>query len=222
MSEVLDRTGAGEAVLYVHGKGGCAEECGHYGPLFPGCGVSGLDYRGNTPWEAGREIREAVGELGRGGGGVVLVANSIGAFFSLHAGLGGLVRRAYFISPVVDMEGLILGLMAREGVGEEKLRRRGEVATAGGETLSWEYLGFVRSHPVVWDVPTRILCGRRDGLVPLASVEAFARRHGASLTVAEHAGHWFHTEGDMRCLDDWIRAGEADPGFGKGDGRWTG
>ena len=29
-------------VVYVHGKGGSAEEAGHYVPLFPGCEVIGF------------------------------------------------------------------------------------------------------------------------------------------------------------------------------------
>ena len=47
-------------VLYLHGKGGSARESEHYKPLFPGCEVLGLDYRGAVPWEAGPEIRAAV------------------------------------------------------------------------------------------------------------------------------------------------------------------
>ena len=44
------------AVLYIHGKGGSAEESGHYKPLFPGCEVLGLDYQSFTPRETGKEI----------------------------------------------------------------------------------------------------------------------------------------------------------------------
>ena len=50
-------------VLYIHGKGGSAAECGHYRPLFPGHEVIGLDYQTFTPWETGKEIRQAVERL---------------------------------------------------------------------------------------------------------------------------------------------------------------
>ncbi len=33
-----------------------------------------------------------------------------------------------------------------------------------GETLSWEYLCYVRNHPVNWSVPTYILYGDKDNL----------------------------------------------------------
>ena len=196
-----------DAVLYVHGKGGSAAESGHFAPLFPGCRVTGLDYRGETPREAGPEIRAAVEELAAEGGAVDLIANSIGAYFSLHAGLDGLLRRAFFISPVVDMERLILGWMAALGVTEAELEARGSVPTPYGEDLSFAYLSWVRRHPVSWNVPTRILYGERDALVARDTVERFAARHGADLTVMEGGEHWFRTEEQMRYLDGWIKNG---------------
>ena len=45
-------------ILYVHGKGGTAEESEDYKPLFPGDEVIGLDYRTFSPWETGKIIRE--------------------------------------------------------------------------------------------------------------------------------------------------------------------
>ncbi len=39
-------------VVYVHGKGGSADEAEHYRPLFPGTEVIGFDYMARTPWEA--------------------------------------------------------------------------------------------------------------------------------------------------------------------------
>ena len=39
-------------VIYVHGKGGSAEEAEHYKPLFPDSKIIGFDYRAQMPWEA--------------------------------------------------------------------------------------------------------------------------------------------------------------------------
>ena len=198
-----------DAVLYIHGKGGSVDESRHYIPLFPDCFVTGLDYRSELPWEAGAEIRAAVLGLSERYENLTLIANSIGAFFSLYADLDGLVREAYFISPVVDMERLISGMMARAGVSEEELCEKGTIRTPEGD-LSWEYLSFVRSRPVHWHVPTRILYGGLDTLTSRESAEEFAERHGASLTVMERGEHWFHTEEQMRFLDAWIRSCAAD------------
>ena len=37
-------------VVYVHGKGGSAEEAAHYKALFPDSEVIGFDYLAQTPW----------------------------------------------------------------------------------------------------------------------------------------------------------------------------
>ena len=75
------------AILYIHGKGGSATECQHYKPLFPNCDVIGLDYQTFSPWETGQEIRIAVEELKSKYENVILIANSIGAFFSMNSGI---------------------------------------------------------------------------------------------------------------------------------------
>ncbi len=81
-------------------------ESGHYKPLFPDCEVIGLDYQTFTPWDAGTEIHDAVAELKSKYENVILIANSIEAFFCMNAGIDKLIQKAYFISPVVDMERL--------------------------------------------------------------------------------------------------------------------
>ena len=194
-----------ELVLYIHGRGGSPAESEHYAPLFPDCEVRGLDYRGETPWEAGAEIRGAVEQLKDRYAGITLTANSIGVFFSMWAGIGGWIDRAYFISPIVDMERLIRDMMGWARVTEEELEARSVIPTDFGEALSWEYLCRVRAHPVRWEAPTEILYGRNDNLTTYETVSAFAEAHGAGLTVMEGGEHWFHTEEQMRFLDVWIR-----------------
>ncbi len=197
-----------EPVLYIHGMGGCAGESEHYKPLFPEREVSGLDYRTFTPWETGKEIREAGKKLHAGYGSITLIANSIGAYFSMHAGIDAMIRRAYFISPVVDMERLIQDMMHRAGVTERELEEKGVIPVPSGQDLSWAYLRYVREHPVRWTVPTRILYGRHDSLTGFETISAFADAAGAELTVMEDGEHWFHTDAQMRFLDQWIRNGE--------------
>ena len=194
-----------ELILYIHGKGGSAAECEHYKPLFPDCEVFGLDYQTFTPWETGAEIRTAVEKLKDGYESIILIANSIGAFFCMNAGIDGMLRKAYFISPIVDMEKLIGDMMLWANVSEEELRDKGVIHTDFGEDLSWDYLCFVREHPIQWSVPTSILYGNNDNLTSLEAVRAFAEQHDAVLTVMENGEHWFHTAEQMRFLDDWIR-----------------
>ncbi len=169
------------AVVYIHGKDGSATESEHYKPLFPKCEVIGLDYQTFTPWETGKEIHEALEELKTRYDNIILIANSIGAYFSMNAGINGLIQKAYFISPVVDLEKL------------------------NGYELSPEYLLYVRSHPIVWDVPTHILYGSNDNLTSYETMSDFAEKHQTSLTVMENGEHWFHTDEQMQFLDNWIK-----------------
>ena len=87
---------------------------------------------------------------------------------------------------------------------EKELEDRRVIKTSYGEDLSWEYLRYVRDHPVRWTVPTRILYGRHDKLIPYNTITAFSDAHGAELTVYEKGEHWFHTDEQMRFLDQWI------------------
>ena len=88
---------------------------------------------------------------------------------------------------------------------EEDLKSKGVIRTGFGEDLSWDYLCYVRSHPIRWEVPTQILYGGNDNLTSYETIHAFAERHNAALTVMEDGEHWFHTEKQMQFLDDWIR-----------------
>ena len=197
-----------DAVLYIHGKGGSAAESKHYKALFPDHEMIGLDYQTFTPWETGAEIHTAVEKLKAKYESIILIAGSIGAFFSMNAGIDRLISKAYFISPIVDMEKLIADLMQWANITEAELKHKGTIHTAFGEDLSWEYLCYVRNHPVDWKVPTSILYGSHDNLTPLETISDFAKKHGATLTVMSGGEHWFHTEAQMRFLDDWIRSCE--------------
>lgn len=193
-----------ELIIYVHGKGGSAEEAEHYRALFPNSAVIGFDYHSQTPWDAKDEFPAFFAAQRKCGERLTLVANSIGAYFSLHSLGETLVDRAFFISPVVDMEKLIENMMLWSNVTEKELAERNESATDFGETLSWRYLCYVREHPVAWRVPTRILYGERDNLTSPETISAFAAQHGAKLTIMPGGEHWFHTAEQMRFLDDWI------------------
>ena len=195
-------------VIYVHGKGGSAEEAEHYKPLFPDSEVVGFDYRAQTSWEAKEEFAQFFAQQRQRCDKLTLIANSIGAFFSLMSLDETLIDRAYLISPVVDMEKLIKNMLLWANVTERELEKKQEIPTNFGETLSWRYLCYVRERPVTWNIPTRILYGEHDDLTSMETVSAFAKETGAELTVMPGGEHWFHTEEQMRFLDAWIRGSE--------------
>ena len=191
-------------VIYVHGKGGNADEAKHYQPLFVESDVIGFDYKSQNPWEAKEEFTCFYDMHSKGYNSVILVANSIGAFFVMNALHDKRIEKAYFISPVVNMEKLIMDMIMWAKVTEDELCGKKEIQTDFGETISWEYLCYVRKHPIAWTVPTHILYGEKDNLTSYETISEFANRIKATLTVMKNGEHWFHTEEQIKFLDNWI------------------
>ena len=192
-------------VVYIHGKGGSAQEAAHYQPLFADSDVLGFDYEARTPWDAKEEFVPFFEHILKSRKSVTIVANSIGAFFAMHALQDMRIKKAYFISPIVNMENLILNMLSQANASEEELRDKGELSTKFGEKLSWRYLCYVREHPIFWTAPTHILYGENDDLTSFETIFEFANGAGATLTVMKNGEHRFSTAEQMRFLDDWIR-----------------
>jgi hypothetical protein len=199
------KTSMDKAVIYIHGQGGNAEEANHYKHLFKDGDVIGFDYKAQTPWEAKEEFPLFFDLMCSKFESVILIANSIGAYFSMHALAGRKIAKAFLISPVADMEKLILNMMEQAGVTEEELREKREIPTDSGAVLSWKYLSYVKAHPVEWSIPTEILYGEKDVITSFEIISGFAHRIGAGLTVMKGGEHWFHTEEQMAFADMWLR-----------------
>ena len=195
-----------KAVLYVHGKGGNAEESEHYKTICSGYDIFGLDYKFFTPWETKDEFISEYERLRKCYDSITVIANSIGAFFTMNALSGKQIERAFFISPIVNMEKLILDMMQWANVTEAELRDKQEIETAFGETLSWKYLCYVRENPILWNTPTDILYAGKDNLTSFETVSEFAEKTNSSLTVMSEGEHWFHTEEQLAFLDNWLKS----------------
>lgn len=193
-----------KAILYIHGKGGGSLEAEQYQKSCPGFAVVGAEYRGELPWIVRPQIKAAYEALRRKYASVSLIANSIGAYFAMLALQGCEIEKAFFISPVLDMERLILDMIGWAQTTEKELCEKGEISTDFGETLSWEYLCFVRRNPIDWNVPTSILYAGKDRLISRETAEGFAESHGADLTVMEDGEHWFHTDEQLLFLHSWL------------------
>ena len=72
-----------QLVIYIHGKGGNSAEAEHYKPLFAKSDVVGFDYKSQTPWEAKEEFPRLFDLYSKDYDSVILIANSIGAFFAM-------------------------------------------------------------------------------------------------------------------------------------------
>ena len=193
-----------KAILYIHGKSGSYLEAEQYKKNCHDFDVVGIDYNDYFPWLIEKQFQSEYDKLSGKCDSVLVIANSIGAYLAMHALQKRKIQKALFISPVLDMEKLILDMMQWANTSEKELCERKEIQTDFGETLSWEYLTFVRKNPICWDVFTEILYAGKDNLTSFETVSTFVHTHHANLTVMENGEHWFHTKEQIAFLDEWM------------------
>lgn len=194
-----------KVVVYIHGRGGNVQEAEHYKPIFSDCDVIGFDYRAQTPWEAKKEFPDFFRILKRRYDSISIVANSIGAYFAMSALENFSIKKAYFISPIVDLENVILDEMFALGLDESDSFEDDDMHGTERD-MALSALSYVRTHPIRWHVPTEILYAGRDRLTNRKTMQRFVEKTGAHLTVMENGEHWFHTAEQMQFLDDWLRS----------------
>ena len=201
--------------LYVHGKNGSAAEAARFARTACPAGwqVLAVDLpehgtRKNSPeklvpWVVTRELQAVYARMQPVWKHIRVYGVSIGAWFAMQALQTQKPEKALLVSPIVEMEKLILALMQQAGVTEEQLHAAGEIPTDFGETLSWPYLCWVREHPLRWRIPTQVLYGEADALTSYAELDRFKRATGAQLTLLADGEHWFHTETQLAVLQAW-------------------
>lgn len=199
-----NRNNMKKLAIYIHGKGGSAAESEHYATLLKEYDVIGLDYKANDVWQALEEFPKHYDSVRVGYDEVIVIANSIVAYYTMQALWDRNIIKAFFISPIVNMEKLISDMMMWANVTEDELREKKLIETSFGETLSWEYLCYARESTDKWAISTDILYGTADNLTSLETVTEFAVKHNASLTIMENGEHWCHTDEQMRVVDEWI------------------
>ena len=192
-------------VIYIHGKYGIAEEAEHYKKFFNKADIIGFEYTSEYPWDFQKEFSNFIDNIYTKYKKISIIANSIGAYFTMLSLTNKNIEKAFFISPIVDMEKLITDMMVSENITEEELYKKKEIKTSFGETLSWKYLTFVRENPIEWNVPTYILYGENDDLTSYETILNFTNKSKANLTIMKGGEHWFHTDEQIEFLNNWIK-----------------
>ena len=192
-------------VIYIHGKYGTAEEAEHYKNFFNKADIIGFEYTSEYPWDFQKEFLNFIDNIYIKYKKISIIANSIGAYFTMISLGNKDIEKAFFVSPIVDMEKLITNMMFLENITEKELYKKKKIKTSFGEILSWDYLTFVRKNPIEWNVPTYILYGEKDNLTSYETILNFTNKSKANLTIMKGGEHWFHTDEQIEFLNNWIK-----------------
>ena len=192
-------------VIYIHGKYGTAEEAEYYKKFFNEADIIDFKYTSEYPWDFQKEFSNFIENIYIKYKKISIIANSIGAYFTMLSLTNKNIEKAFFISPIVDMEKLITDMMFLENITEEELYKKKEIKTSFGETLSWDYLTFARKNPIEWNIPTYILYGENDDLTSYETILNFTNKSKANLTIMKGGEHWFHTDEQIEFLNNWIK-----------------
>lgn len=201
--------------LFVHGQFGRKEEAEPFAEVAEPFGYQVLavdlpEHNGREdsvkllPWKVVPELSGVLQYMKTRWKNINLRATSIGVWFSLLAFANEQFDKTLLISPLLNMERMILSMMDAENVSEERLQKEKNIVTPLGAKLSWRYLCYAREnrvHSVGRD--THILYGENDAVIPRSEVAAFAENENCRLTVADGCEHWFHTEEQLRVLKRW-------------------
>lgn len=202
--------------LYVHGQGGNKEEAKFFAQLacqyswqvlsidLPEHGERIAEKNSFDPWHIKPELLSVIKYAKSNWSQIALCANSIGAWFSMLSFNQEQFSKCLFVSPVIDMSQLISTMMMWANITEGQLQKERYIDTSFGQTLSWDYLLYVRENPILcWKSPTQILYAEKDHIIEFKTIENFVHAFNCDVSVMKDGEHWFHTPQQLRFLKDW-------------------
>lgn len=136
---------------------------------------------------------------------ISLFACSMGAYFSLLAYEKNSIRKALFLSPVVNMEIIIDNMMMWFNVTPERLQKELTIETPIGQKLYWDYYCYVKQHHInTWNIDTKILYGAKDELCEFETINYFCEKYSCELEIMDNGEHYFHTEEQLNVFLNWL------------------
>ena len=194
-----------KVVVYIHGMKDSSLKAEEY-KYIEGYDIKGLDYEDGNPYEMKDIIRNKFSELIKPYDEVVVIANSIGAFYTYEYLYDFNIKQAFFISPIANMFQIIFNLMINNGITRERLKEERFIKIDRDTTLSYEFYQYLSDnlHNSNYQVPTEILYGSKDELVYIEDINTFVMDHDARLTIKKGSKHYFHTDEEKEFIKNWI------------------
>ena len=194
-----------KVVIYIHGLHGSSQEAEDFAFLKKKYDVFGLDYQDGNPWELKDTIQQGFKKLVKGYDKVIVIANSLGAFYAYEYLSDYKIDQAFFISPIVSMFQNIIDIMSMYEIKDKELEAKKFIEVEDGTVLSYDFYQHVSNDEDNWNVPTEILYGAYDEVVYTGSMLEFLENHPlARLTVKSDSEHYFESEEEKEFIKDWI------------------
>lgn len=191
--------------MYIHGLNGSSKEAEDYLYLSNEYDVVGLDYQDSNPWELKDTITNEFIKLTNNYKEIIVIANSIGAFYAYEYLSNFDIKHAFFISPIADMHKIVFDLLMKYHISDKELKEKRIIELDNGQTLSYDFYQHVLNYEDNWNVPTDILYGEHDELVYIENIADFLARHPkAKLTIKQDANHYMHTDEEKAFIKKWI------------------
>ena len=206
IEEERNRPKHDKVVIYIHGLHGSFKEAEDYHYL-KDFDVIGLDYKDGNAWEVGPIVKEEFKRLIEPYQEVVVIANSIGAFYAYEYLNEFKIKQAFFISPIASMSQIIANYYLSGQISKEELKEKGFVIAKDGTTFSYDFCELYSNsdYHANWDIHTDILYGDHDELVYIENIADFLAAHPKSkLTIKRGAEHYFHTKEEKNFIKKWI------------------
>ena len=192
--------------VYIHGLKGSSKEANDYKFLKGQYDVVGLDYEDGNPWELKETIQKEFKKLIKGYQEVIVIANSIGAFYACEYLSDFKIKQAFFISPIVSMLQTIVDLMNLYEIKDRDLKRKKFIKLDNGTMLSYDFYQHVSTEDDHWKVPTEILYGAYDQEIYILSVTEFLENHPlCRLTIKNESEHFFESQEEKLFIKNWIK-----------------
>ena len=206
IEEERNRPKHDKVVIYIHGLHGSFKEAEDYHYL-KDFDVVGLDYKDGNAWEVGPIVKEEFKRLIEPYQEVVVIANSIGAFYAYEYLSEFKIKQAFFVSPIASMSQIIANYYLSGQISKEELKEKGFVIAKDGTTFSYDFCELYSNsdYHANWDIHTDILYGEHDELVYIENIADFLAAHPKSkLTIKRGAEHYFHTKEEKNFIKKWI------------------
>lgn len=193
-------------IVYIHGVLGSADEARAFSYLNK-YDVVGLDYKDGAPWVVGPTIKKKFDEITKPFSEVIVIANSIGAFYTYAYLDERKIKQAFFLSPLASMKSIIEWRMDKEGVSEKELKKKKYIKLENGHEFDYYFYKkyVVDNYVEKWDVPTEILYAENDEVIQYKDVLNFVKSHqNTKLTIKKNSMHYLHTDEEKEFIKNWL------------------